>query len=335
MKIVSVDVTPVSQVVNPKLAIVSAAGKHPESHYLIVTIHSDEGHTGQGEATVVPGWSGESQAGAQHYIRELLSPLLIGKDPLHVQALADSMDRVLIDNPFTKAAVEMALVDLATKSLRVPANILLGGPRRPAEIPLKFSIGAFSPSEAARVAKHAVSIGLKAAKIKVGLDVAGDIARVEAVRQAVGDEFRVAVDANSGWTESDTVRAIPHLEKLGVNALEQPLRRGDFRGCARLRKRTSIPIMLDESVFTRQHALEAIQAEACDLISIYPGKTRCLGESHLKISKYASATSQDNNSFLELRVKNRGNSIHLCLICRNRQHLKNTEHVHLIQGAPL
>ena len=198
MKIASVEVSAVSQVVNPKLAIVSAAGKHPESHYLIVSIHNDEGQTGQAEATVVPGWSGESQTGAQHFIRELLSPLLIGKDPLHIQALADSMDRVLIGNPFTKAAIEMALVDLAAKILEVPAHILLGGPRRPLAIPLKFSIGAFSPSEAARVATHAATIGLKAAKVKVGLDVAGDIARVEAVRQAVGNDFKVAVDANSG-----------------------------------------------------------------------------------------------------------------------------------------
>lgn len=272
MKIASVEVTPVSQVVNPKLAIVSAAGKHPESHYLIVTIHTDDGISGQGEATVVPGWTGESQAGAWHYIDKLLSPLLIGKDPLHIHALTDSIDRILVDNPFTKAAIEMALVDLAAKAMKVPANILLGGPRRPAGIPLKFSIGAFSPTEAARVARYAMSLGLKAAKVKVGLDVSGDIARVEAVRQAVGDDFQVAVDANSGWTESDAVRAIPYLEKLRVNVLEQPLRRGDFRGCAGLRRRTSIPLMLDESVFTPQHALEAIRAEACDLISIYPGK---------------------------------------------------------------
>jgi muconate cycloisomerase len=108
--------------------------------------------------------------------------------------------------------------------------------------------------------------------VKVGLDVASDIARVEAVRSAVGDQFRVGVDADGGWAESDVLAALPHLERLGVNMLEQPLRRGDFRGAARLRKRTEIPIMLDESIFTRQDALEEIRHEACDLISIYPGK---------------------------------------------------------------
>jgi L-alanine-DL-glutamate epimerase-like enolase superfamily enzyme len=272
MKIAAVEVLPVSQIVNPDLAIISAAGKHPESHYAFVMVRTDEGLTGFGEATVAPAWSGESQGSALSMIREILAPLLIDKDPLHINALADSMDRFVIGNPFTKASLEMALLDLGGKVLKLPVHALLGGPRRTGKIPLRFSIGAFAPADAARVAKHALQLGLRAVKVKVGLDVAEDIARVEAVRAEVGKEFRVAVDANAGWSESEAVRAIPHLERLGVNAIEQPLRRGDFRGCARLRSRTSIPIMLDESIFTRQDALEAIREDACDLISIYPGK---------------------------------------------------------------
>lgn len=272
MKITAVEAFPVSQVVNPKLAIISAAGKHPESHYVVSKITSDEGLAGYGEATVTPGWSGETQASALHMVREIFAPLLLGEDPLHISHLAALMDRIVIANPFIKAAIEMALIDLASRSLDLPAHIILGGPRRAPKIGLKFSIGAFTPAEAARVARHALEIGLHAVKVKVGLDVTGDIARVEAVRNAVGENFRVGVDGNGGWTESDTRLAIPHLERLNVNAIEQPLRRGDFRGCARLRQRTSIPIMLDESIFTRQDALEAIREDACDLISIYPGK---------------------------------------------------------------
>lgn len=288
MKITSVEIIPVSQRVRPDLAIVSAAGKHPESHYLILKISAEDGTVGYGEATLAPVWSGESQATAASMIREILAPLLIGKDALDRNALADSMDRFLIGNPFTKAALEMALVDLAAKILKTPACVLLGGPRREPRIHLKFSIGAFSPSEAARVARHAVGLGLRSCKVKVGLDVSTDIARVEAVRSEVGPDFRVAVDANAGWTENDAARAIPHLERLNVNALEQPIRRGDFRGCARLRQRTSIPIMLDESIFTRQDAMEAIRADACDLISIYPGKNGGIFRS-LEIAQMAAA----------------------------------------------
>jgi L-alanine-DL-glutamate epimerase-like enolase superfamily enzyme len=272
MKIVDIDTFPISQTVNPQLAIVSAAGKHPESHYLVVRIRTDEGVTGFGEATVVPVWSGENAAGAQHIVRALFAPLLLGADPLQFGLLAQAMDGAVIGNPFIKAAVEMALLDVAARSLNVPVHVFLGGPRRPPEIGLKFSIGAFTPIEAARVARHAVQLGLRAVKVKVGLDVSGDIARVESVRSTVGDDFRVAVDANGGWTEADARRAIPHLERLNVNALEQPLRRGDFRGSARLRQQTSIPLMLDESIFTPGDALQAIREEACDLISIYPGK---------------------------------------------------------------
>ncbi|MGI8989929.1 MAG: mandelate racemase/muconate lactonizing enzyme family protein [Bryobacteraceae bacterium] len=272
MKITAVEATPIFQVVRPDVAIISAAGSHPNSRYVIVTIRSDDGATGHGEATVVAVWSGETQQSALHAIREIIAPRLIGQDPRNIGALAGIMDRVLQGNPFTKAAVEMALLDLVGKKLGLPAYMLFGGPRRPPEIRLRFSIGAFAPDEAVRVALAAVAKGARAVKVKVGLDPAIDVARVAAVRSAVGEGFRVAVDANCGWNESDTLWAIPHLERLGISAIEQPIARGNFRGCARLRKRTNIPIMLDESIFTREDALEAIRQEACDLISVYPGK---------------------------------------------------------------
>jgi L-Ala-D/L-Glu epimerase len=272
MKIVAIETIPIRQTVNPQLAIVSAAGKHPESNYLVVRIRTDEAITGYGEATVVPVWSGETAVGSQAIVRDIFAPLLEGADPFQFGNLADAMDRAVIGNPFIKAAVETALLDVAARRLNIPVHVLLGGARRASEIPLKFSIGAFSPSEAARVARHAVQLGLRAVKVKVGLDVAGDIARVESVRSEVGEDFRVAVDANGGWTEADARRAIPSLERLQVNALEQPLRRGDFQGSARLRQHTRIPLMLDESIFTAQDALLAIREHACDLISIYPGK---------------------------------------------------------------
>lgn len=272
MKITAIETIKTSLVVNPKLAIVSAAGTHPESHYLTVLVRTDEGIEGFGEATLAPVWSGETQEGAIAAIRGILAPALVGSDPRNVRALAAAMDRVLIGNPFTKAAVEMALLDLSAKVLNARVHTLLGGAQRREAIPLKFSIGAFPPAEAARVARHAAQLGLRAVKVKVGINLRTDIERVSAVRSELGDEISVAVDANAGWTESEATTALPALEKLNVNAFEQPLRRGEFRGCARLRAKTHIPIMLDESIFTVQDAMEAIRTDSCDLISIYPGK---------------------------------------------------------------
>jgi muconate cycloisomerase len=224
---------------------------------------------GFGEANGTPTWSGETQEGALALIRQILAPVCLGKDPRNVTALADAMDRTVFGNPFTKASLEMALVDLAGKILRVPAHFMLGGQRRPSEIPLKFSIGAFPPSIAANVAMQMAAQGFRAVKVKVGLGVDADIARVKAVRSALGENFSVAVDANGGWTESEALAALPHLEACRINAIEQPLHRRDFRGCARLRART-------------------IRCEACDLISIYPGKNGGLWRS-LQVAQIAAA----------------------------------------------
>jgi muconate cycloisomerase len=290
LEIVSLVAYPISRTVSSEFAIVSAAGSQPESRFALAVVTSDNGISGYGEASVVPVWSGESQESAVHAISNVLAPAVIGKDPRQIRACLEAMDRALIGNPFSKAAVEMALFDLVGKALGVNATVLLGGARRLGNIPLKFSIGAFEPSRAAKVAATAVEkLGLRAVKVKVGLNVETDLKRLREVRSAVGSEIQVAVDGNGGWTVAQTLAALPSLEKHGVNALEQPLRRGDFRGCATIRQRTSIPLMLDESVFTVQDALEAIRQDACDLISIYPGKNGGLLRS-MAIAELAAAS---------------------------------------------
>lgn len=130
--------------------------------------------------------------------------------------------------------------------------------------------------------------GLRAFKVKVGLGLETDIVRVQAVRSALGEKFPIAVDANGGWSEDEALAALPHLEALRINAIEQPLHRRDFLGSARLRKRSSIPIILDDSIFTPEDALAAIRYEACDLISIYPGKNGGMWRS-LQVAQIAAA----------------------------------------------
>lgn len=288
MRIASLEAHQLSISVDPELAIVSTRGEHRVSHFVIVVVRTDQGLCGYGEANVDPIWSGESQAGALETITNILGPLLIGRNPMQVSLAHDLMERALVGNPFTKAAVEIALLDVVGKILNVPVNILLGGPRRKMEIPIRFSIGAFSPARAVAVAEKAVALGFRALKVKVGLNVSEALARVEALRTAFGKDFPLGVDANAGWTESEATIAIPRLERLGVNVIEEPLRRGDFAACARLRCRTSIPIMLDESVFTVEDALEAIRYNSCDILSIYPGKNGGIWRS-LQIAHVAAA----------------------------------------------
>jgi len=187
------------------------------------------------------------------------------------------MDRKVFANSFAKAAVEMALLDLQGQILGVPVYQLLGGKDTEAAargIRLKFVIGAVEPELAAQRARHMVGRGWKAIKVKVGRHEHPriDVARLKAVRDAIGPDTWLSVDANGGYTVEQAVWVAPRLEQLGVVLFEQPTRRGDHAGMAEVRRRSGIPIMADESVFTPQDALEVIRHQAADVLSLYPGK---------------------------------------------------------------
>jgi muconate cycloisomerase len=92
------------------------------------------------------------------------------------------------------------------------------------------------------------------------------------VREAIGPDVWLSVDANGGYTVEQAVWVAPRLEQLDVALFEQPTPRGDHVGMAEVRRRCGIPIMADESVFTPQDALEVIRHRAADVLSLYPGK---------------------------------------------------------------
>jgi muconate cycloisomerase len=227
--------------------------------------------TGWGEATVVPVWSGETQGGALAMIRDYFAPMLVGRDSSDVAGIVAEMDGV-IDNPFTKAGVEMALLDLVGKRQRKPVYELLGGARNPLEIPIKFSIGLREPDDAANIAAGKVKEGFTAIKLKVGPDPEKDLSRVRAVREAVGPDVRMNVDVNGGWTVEQAIRETRRYEPYRLEYVEQPTPRWDIEGMAKVRQAVGVPIMADESVFAVWQAEQVIAKRAADLISIYPGK---------------------------------------------------------------
>jgi muconate cycloisomerase len=266
---------PITLTVRPEFYIVSSAGAHAISRYVVVAIESDDGLIGWGEATVVPLWSGESQGGAAALIRDYFSALLLGRtvdDISDIEALAGEIDQVALENPFTKAAIEMALLDLLGKCQDKPVYELLGGAKNPLEIPIKFSIGLREPDDAAEIAFGKVKEGFTAIKLKVGPDSEQDLARVRAVRDAVGPAIKINIDVNGGWSVEQSLREIPRYAPLKLEYVEQPTPRWDIDALAKVRAGSDVPIMADESVFETWQAEQVIARRAADLISIYPGK---------------------------------------------------------------
>lgn len=276
MPIVAVEAVPIHGTIKPEFAIISSLGQHIVGQYVLVRIRDEQGRVGLGEGSVTSVWSGETQAGTIAMIRQEFVPLLQGADPFDLEWISRRMERAVHGNSFAKGAVEMALLDLQGQILGVPVYKLLGGACRETQtegIRLKFVVGAVEPDLAAQRARRMVDLGWKAIKVKVGRtnDPGSDSERLRAVRAAIGATW-LSVDANGGYTVDQAIQAAAQFEKLNVMLFEQPTRRGDHQAMAEVRRRSGIPIMADESVFTPHDALEVIRHRAADVMSLYPGK---------------------------------------------------------------
>jgi muconate cycloisomerase len=283
MPITALEAVPIHGTIKPEFAIISSLGQHIVGQYVLVRVRDDQGRVGLGEASVTSVWSGETQAGAIALIKQEFEQLLVGADPFDLEWITHRMDKAVHANSFAKGAVEMALLDLQGQILGVPVYQLIGGRSEPpglarrSENPgirLKFVVGAVEPVLAAQRAKHMVDLGWKSIKVKVGRDPhpQADVDRLRAVRDAIGPDTWLSVDANGGYTVDQAVWAACQFEKLHVMLFEQPTRRGDHEAMAEVRRRSGIPIMADESVFTPQDALQVIRHRAADVLSLYPGK---------------------------------------------------------------
>jgi L-alanine-DL-glutamate epimerase and related enzymes of enolase superfamily len=127
VKITKIESIPVRVPIHEKLAIRAKGGTHSISPFLLVKVHTDEGLTGLGEVSCTPRWSGEDQVTAAHFIATIFEPLLSGCDPLEIEKQTLRMRQALFGHPFTKAALEMALWDIAGKAAGLPVYRLLGG----------------------------------------------------------------------------------------------------------------------------------------------------------------------------------------------------------------
>jgi len=241
LKITRVETIPVSVPLKQGLSTKTAGGQHVVSPYVMVRVHTDECLVGVGEATLSPRWSGETSPGCVAAIEGLIAPQLVGCDPTAVADLTARMNGTIRFNPFTKAAVEMALWDLAGKAAGVPVCQLLGGKVRD-ELPMKMVVGAFEVGEAVELARRFLKWGARCLKVKVGLDADQDVERVRAVRQLAGADIPIGIDANQGWDLATARRALARLE------------------------------MADESIFTLTDARRITALGAADVLSVYPGK---------------------------------------------------------------
>lgn len=240
---------------------------------IVVEVHTDTGHIGYGEAPPTGVITGDTKGAIVGALREHIIKQLIGMDLENFEEIMLKLDKAVIKNTSAKAAVDIALYDLYGQLYNAPLYKLLGGYRK--KIITDITISVNDPQEMAKDSLDAVHRGFETLKIKVGKDPAKDIERMKAIRQAVGYNVNLRIDANQGWKAKEAVRILRKMEEEGLDIefVEQPVLAHDIIGLKFVTDQVSIPVLADESVFSPEDALTILQNRAADLINIKLMKT--------------------------------------------------------------
>ena len=269
MKIKSIKVQKFNIELKESLKI--ALGVLDKSPNVLVEIETDNGITGIGEAAFTSFVLGDIQEAQLSAVENYLKPALIGEDPRDIERLEAKMDNVLKGNTGAKAAVDTALYDILGKIYQVPLYKLLGGYKNYYESDI--TIGIDEPEHMGQKARKYADEGYSVLKIKVGTDYKKDIERIKKIRESIGYDIKLRLDANQGWNHKEAIYVINKLSEYDIELVEQPVPSDDIDGLAFIRRNVSVPIMADESVLSPQNALRLIKAEAVDLINIKLAKS--------------------------------------------------------------
>ena len=233
----------------------------------IVRIDTNQGITGWGEASPWAVFTGTAEAnasGIHHYMR----PLLVGADPLKVTTIMRAIEKALVGHTEGKAAVEMALLDIAGKFRGAPIAELLGGYYR-SHVPLSVSIANPDFEEDLALAQRCVADGINIFKVKTGFSThKEDLRRLERLRATLPDTVDLRVDYNQGLDPWDAIRLLRDVEAFRPTFIEQPVKRDQRAAMAAITAALDTPIMADESVFNPAEAVEMARLALADLVSV-------------------------------------------------------------------
>lgn len=238
---------------------------------VLVRVHTDEGVVGVGESMGRPG-----PRGTAAHIEEVLGPILIGQDPLRIEAHWAAMTRQLRFAPMAVGGVDIALWDLRGKAYGEPVHRLLGGPFRSSidcyASPIPYLP---TPDASAERALGFVDDGFRAVKLKIGRGVEVDLEHVAAVRAALGASVKLLVDANGAYTLSDSVRLARGLVRHDVYWLEEPVSLEHPEDLAEVRRKADLPIASGEGLGSLYQYRDLLDAGGVDVLM--PNVTRCGG----------------------------------------------------------
>jgi L-alanine-DL-glutamate epimerase-like enolase superfamily enzyme len=238
---------------------------------VFLRIRSDEGLCGYGEAATWNLFSPEIPEGICHVAEKVIGPALVGRDVLDLNGCNSVIERVIVGNPGTKSAVEMALYDLAARSLGIPVYSLLGGLRR-RDLGLSYSVSAQDVAQEADLVQARYEEGYRIFKVKTGVrDWRTDAARIESIAARYRD-VAIRLDFNCTGHPLDVPRLLRAVADVPIDYVEQPFAPEQHQPLRRLRRSFSVLLCADEGCRTPTDARQLLADGSYDLISLKLGK---------------------------------------------------------------
>ncbi len=265
MKIVTAQAIPIKIPLNHPFTI--ALGTLTHSNHVLVRMVDDSGRIGWGECTTFNSVYGYDQKSLYDVLTTYLIPAVKGYDPRNMELLHQRMNFAIPFNLMAKCGIDLAAYDLVGQANETSIHNLTGG-KKVKTIPVTAAVGIGSPKQTATMAEKLAAKGFNTIKIKIGLDPDKDLERVKIVRNALGNEIKLRVDANQGYDRTTALNVLEKMEPIALEWIEQPLPDWDLEGLAMLANHLETPIALDESVYTVHDAERAITAAAADVINI-------------------------------------------------------------------
>lgn len=235
---------------------------------VIVEIHTDCGAVGYGEAPPTGAITGDTTGAIIGAIQDHIGKSIIGRDVDEFEDLLQIVQKCIVGNSSAKAAVDMALWDLYGQLYNIPVYKLLGGAKK--QIVTDITISVNDPDIMVKDALTALDRGYDCLKMKVGVNPKLDVERLSAVRNAVGKDVVIRIDANQAWQPKEAVRILNKMQEQGldIELVEQPVKAHDFEGLKYVTDRSYVPVLADEAVFSPEDAMTIMKMGAADLVNI-------------------------------------------------------------------
>ncbi|MDB5257549.1 MAG: dipeptide epimerase [Chitinophagaceae bacterium] len=298
-----------------KEPFVISLGPITHAENVVIVIRTRQGITGYGECSPFLTINGENM-GTAVVVAQVLARTLKGKNALDIEDCVLSMDKIIYGNSSIKSAFDMALYDIASQQAQLPLYVFLGGKKdKPIQTDYTISLGPLEKmvGDAQRIKDR----GFQIIKIKLGGTKQDDIQRIKSIREQIGMDITLRIDANQGWTPLDALEILKTIAPYDIQHCEEPIPRWQFMKLPFLREQSPILIMADESCCDEHDAERLIDLKACDGLNVKLGKSSGIFKA-LKIIRLAEQAklSIQIGGFLESRLAFTA-SAHLAL-CSDR-----------------